>query len=55
MACNRVKYNGMKEQFLFVPIPVSSAAEKGTQVDLDACLAAYFADEAVDGLACSCG
>ena len=55
MACNRVKYNRQKEQFLFVPIPVDSKAEKGTPVDLDACLQAYFADGAIDGLNCPCG
>jgi len=43
----------MKEKFLSVPIPVPSNAEKGTPVDLDACINAYFADEVIEDVVCS--
>lgn len=51
-SCNKVKYNRKKEQYLFLPIPVDPKCEKGTPVDLDACIDAYFAEGAIEGLNC---
>ena len=51
-ACNRVKYNRIKDQCLLLTIPVASNAEKGTPVSLDACLEATFADSVIEDVAC---
>lgn len=50
--CNRVKYNRKKEQYLFLPIPVDAKCEKGTPVNLDACIDAYFAEGGIEDLNC---
>mmetsp|Transcript_9820 Transcript_9820/g.13417 ORF Transcript_9820/g.13417 Transcript_9820/m.13417 type:complete len:126 (-) Transcript_9820:817-1194(-) len=53
-ACNRVKYNQIKEQCLMLHIPVASNAEAGTPVTLEACLEATFADSVIEDFACPC-
>lgn len=54
MACNRVKYNRVKDQCLMLHIPVASSAEAGTPVTLEACLDATFADSVIEDFACPC-
>jgi len=51
--CHCVKYNRIKDQQLLVTIPVASNAEAGTQVGLDACLEATFADSVIEDFACA--
>ena len=51
--CKRVAYKTQKENILNLFAPVDSKCEKGTPVELDACLERYFADAIVDDVFCS--
>lgn len=50
--CKGVKYSEEKDQELILRAPVDSSIEKGTPVDLNACLDSYFADSIVDDFNC---
>ena len=50
--CNCVKYNKQKEQCLMLTIPVDSKVEKGTPVELGACLEATFSESLVEDFNC---
>ena len=51
--CQRVKYSTFKDNMLQLNPPVSSDVEKGTEVDFNACLEAYFGDCLLDDVECS--
>ena len=51
--CHRVKYSTFKDNMLQLNPPVSSDVEKGTEVDFNACLEAYFGDCLLDDVECS--
>jgi len=50
--CGGVKYTSTKAHQLTVVAPVDPKVEKGTPVDLEACLARFFADEHIPDFVC---
>lgn len=50
--CHGVKYTITKAQQLTVTAPVPSSVEKGTPVDLEACLLRFFSDEQIPDFQC---
>ena len=51
--CLGVKYQSTKAQQLSIVAPVDSNVEKGTPVDLEACLQKLFADEYIPDFNCA--
>lgn len=51
-SCNRVKYDSYRDNTLALIAPVASSVEKGTEVELTACLERFFAEHEIDGVNC---
>jgi uncharacterized UBP type Zn finger protein len=50
--CGGVKYTTTKAHQLTLVAPVDPKVEKGTPVDIEACLARFFADEHIPDFVC---
>lgn len=50
--CGKVKYSSYTDNQLQLIAPVDSKVEKGTEVQIDACLETFFADSALEGVNC---
>lgn len=51
--CNKVKYSTQKEGMLNIQAPIDSKCEKGTPVELSACLEKFFGDSLIDDVFCA--
>lgn len=55
-SCKRVKYDSFHDNILSLVAPVPSSVEKGTELELSACLENYFHEHEIDGVNCPvCG
>lgn len=50
--CKKVKYDSYTDNILTLIAPVPSSVEKGTEVDINACLENFFTEHEIDGVNC---
>lgn len=47
-----MKYDSYRDNTLALIAPVASSVEKGTEIDINACLERFFAEHEIDGVNC---